>query len=78
MSNAFVFAQSRLRPVVLAAGLVTASLLPAAAASSLPAPYVSRALDAVLIPINAVKKVFWFCRWRLMAWLTRPGLRPAM
>jgi hypothetical protein len=59
MSNAFVFAQSRLRPVVLAAGLVTASLLPAAAASSLPAPYVSRALDAVLIPINAeVQKAF--------------------
>ena len=59
MSNAFGFALSRLRPLVLAAGFVTATLLPATAASTLPAPYVSRALDAVLIPINAdVQKAF--------------------
>ncbi len=48
-----------LRPLMISTGLVAGLALPAAAASGLPAPYVSRALDAVLIPIDgSVQKAF--------------------
>jgi hypothetical protein len=47
-----------LRKLAIAAGFLTALALPAAACP-LPAPYVSRALDAVLIPVDsAVRSAF--------------------
>lgn len=42
-----------LRPALIGAGLAAGLALPALAEGSLPAPFVSRALDAVLIPIDA-------------------------
>ncbi len=58
MSKALPSIVARLRPFMLGAGVLTALSGPALA-GSLPAPYVSRALEAVLIPIDgAVKSAF--------------------
>ncbi len=59
MTQPLTSAAALLRPLLLSAGLAAGMVLPAAAASGLPAPFVSRALDAVLIPIDgSVQKAF--------------------
>lgn len=52
MPYALLTAVVRLRPFALCAGLLTALAFPAQA-GTLPAPFVSRSLDAVLIPVDA-------------------------
>lgn len=53
MTKSLTSAAAVLRPLWLGAAFAAGMVLPAAAASGLPAPFVSRALDAVLIPIDA-------------------------
>jgi hypothetical protein len=48
-----------MRALALAAGLAVMTALPMAATTTLPAPYVSRALDALLIPVDdSVRSAF--------------------